>query len=72
VKGGEKDMQVVADSITKLIVGNLIPTLGAALVIMLAVRLLLSRVRSRGIRELGGMAGALLWFGWLAVYYKVV
>jgi len=65
-------MEVVAQSLTKLIAENIAPTLGAALIIVLALQLVLSRVRSRGIRELGGMAGALVWFGWLALYYKVV
>lgn len=65
-------MEIVAQSLTELIVENIAPTLGAALIIMLVIAAITSRVRSRAVRDFGGWAGGLLWLAWLAVYYKVV
>ena len=65
-------MQVVAQSITNAITANIVPTLGAAVVIVLVMQALLIPVRNRGIRELGGIAAAAVWMGWMAMYYKVI
>jgi len=64
----EQVMGVVAAEMNRV----LIPMVGSMLVVVLVGMLLLSRVRNRFVRGLGGYAAVMVWVGWMAAYFKTV
>lgn len=65
-------MEQLTQSLAMQLIRTLTPIIGSMLVILTAFLVLLWRVRNKAIRELGGIAAALVWFGWMANYYKVI
>lgn len=64
----EQVMQGIADQTVRM----LAPMVGTFLVVFAVLVIAISKVRSRGVRELAASAATLVWLGWMAHIYKVI